>query len=789
LSNYVPGEGPASANLMIVGEAPGAQEELSVHPFVGRSGEIVNKLLSEIGSDRRLCYVTNCYKYRPPDNDIKRIAEVCDPIKNVDQLWEEINAIRPNAILALGNTALEILTGKSKILKWRGSILTASRKSSTKVIPTIHPASVMYPHGSNESANYTALAFIKMDFERAWLESQYIDLRLPYRVLRVSRHSGELYGFLQQNRHKKLVSVDIEVARAIPTCVSLAFSQHEALSVPLINAFPGQCFPHQDLVETWKLLAEFFRQPDLQVIGQNFKFDHQKLEQMGFLIRNVYADTMLMAHTCHAELPKSLQFLTSIYTREPYYKDEGREFDLQRDSPDRMYLYNAKDAAVTYEVYLQLEALLEQLNLKDFFYSYVMKLHPLYMDIERVGFKVDQDKLTELIKKYTDLCGKLLQRMQSAVTMSLNPNSPAQIKCALKELGFPERKGTGEDEIIALLANHGNSEKKTQFLNDILDYRKSAKTLSTYLLSEADFDGRIRTSYNICGTETGRSSTSKTKPPTRPYQCGLSYHNITKHGEIGADIRKYLTCESGSSLLEVDLSQAEARVVAMLADDHETLQLFETTDIHKLTASWIFGLPMDKITGDQRFIGKGCRHAGNYGMRKKRFMEKVHSDAKTAGIKIELSEYQADKILTIFHRRTPKIQGVFHPSVESCLRHGRWLVNPFGRSRLFYERWGEELFREAYANIPQSTVIDHLRYAALRIKGQEPDLKIVVEAHDAITCIVKDEDIPRIAKIIVDELEKPISFAQCSIKRGNLVIPAEVKVGKNYKDLVKYEIP
>jgi DNA polymerase-1 len=383
-----------------------------------------------------------------------------------------------------------------------------------------------------------------------------------------------------------------------------------------------------------------------------------------------------------------------------------------------------------------------------------MKLHPLYMDIERVGFKVDQDKLTELIKKYTDLCGELLQRMQSAVTMTLNPNSPAQIKCALKELGFPERKGTGEDEIIALLANHGNSDKKTQFLNDILDYRKSAKTLSTYLLSEPDFDGRIRTSYNICGTETGRSSTSKTKPPTRPFQCGLSYHNITKHGEIGADIRKYLTCDSGYSLLEVDLSQAEARVVAMLADDYETLELFKTTDIHTMTASWIFGIPADKITGDQRFIGKGCRHAGNYGMRKKRFMEKVHSDAKTAGIKIELSEYQADKILTIFHKKTPKIRGVFHPAVESCLRHGRSLTNPFGRYRLFYERWGEELLREGYAHIPQSTVKDHLTQATLRVKVREPELKIVVEAHDAICCIVKDEDINYFAKIIVEELTK-----------------------------------
>jgi len=788
MSNYVPGEGPSSATLMIVGEAPGAQEDIAGHPFVGRSGEIVNKLLAEVGYDRRLCYVTNVYKYRPPENDIKRIAEVCDPNKCIEQLKEEICAIRPNAILALGNTALETTTGKTRILKWRGSILPCQMKPSIKVIPTLHPATVMYPHGSAESANYTALAYIKNDFERAVLESRTFGFEAPYRLLRVCRNSGELYGFLQQNDTKELVSVDIEVAKAIPTCVSLAFSQREALSIPLINAFPENVFPHQDLVEIWKLLAEFFAKKTTKVIGQNFKFDHQKLEQVGFHINAVHADTAMMAHTCHAELPKSLEFLCSIYTREPYYKDEGREFNIEKDSPDRMYLYNAKDAAVTYEVYLQLDALLQSLNLSDFFYGYVMKLHKFYMDIERVGFAVDQQKLTELISKYNTMCGDLLKQIQSAVSVSVNPNSPTTIKCALKELGFPERNGTGEDVLIALQANHCDSDKKRQFLDDILSYRKAYKTLSTYLLSDTDFDGRIRTSYNVCGTETGRSSTRKISAPVRPFQCGLSYHNITKHGEVGADIRKYLIADPGCSLVEADLSQAEARIVAILADDEETLKLFNTTDIHKLTASWIFGIPIEKIDGNQRFVGKTTRHAGNYGMGKRRFIEQVHSLAKTFGIKIELSEYQGAKILDTFHKRTPKIRGVFHAEIESLIRHGRKLYNPFGRYRLFYERYGDELLREAFAYIPQGTVIDHLRHAALKIKEIEPDLKIVVEAHDALVCIVKNEDIDRIAKLLVQEMEKPINFARCSIKRGNLVIPAEVKVGVNYKELSTYEL-
>jgi len=248
-----------------------------------------------------------------------------------------------------------------------------------------------------------------------------------------------------------------------------------------------------------------------------------------------------------------------------------------------------------------------------------------------------------------------------------------------------------------------------------------------------------------------------------------------------------LVPDPGYCILEVDLSQAEARVVAILARDDEMLQLFNTSDVHKITATWVFESPIDKIDANMRYIGKRVRHAGAYGMKKHRFVEVVMSDAFKFKMDIHLSEWKAGEMLKKFHAHSPKIQGVFHAEVIEAVRD-RVLVTPFGRKRTFFERWGDELFKEAFAHIPQSTVSDHLKSAALRIKHRLPDLRIFVEAHDSISSLVLLEDVDRVARIMKEELETPIDFAKCTLSRGKLVIPCEFKIGyHNWKDMEDYK--
>jgi DNA polymerase-1 len=434
---------------------------------------------------------------------------------------------------------------------------------------------------------------------------------------------------------------------------------------------------------------------------------------------------------------------------------------------------------------------LKEYKLESFFFDYVMKLHEFYMELESNGFLVDEAKWKELLEKYQERKKTQQKRLEEIAGFNLNANSPKQVfQFLTKDLNLPLKVGTGEDQLVALLGNHAKDEKSREAIGLILDIRRVRKTIGTYLSAYPDFDGRMRTSYRVAGTETGRTSTSNLDPPLRPFKgFGLAFQTITKHGDIGADIRRMLIADEGYLILDPDLSQAEARVVSILSDDEETLQLFDTTDIHKLTASWLFGKTMEDITKEERFIGKTVRHAGNYGMGKRRLMMSVNSDAKRFGINVKLNEKDAGRILDVFHRKSSKIRSIFHTSIEGLLKNNRMtIVNPFGRRRMFFERWGDKLFKEAYAFIPQSTVRDHLMQRTLIVQKRLPELKFVVEAHDAMTVLVKNELVNDAARIFKEEFEVPIDFSKCSIPRGLLTIPCEIKVGSNYKDLKDYVI-
>ena len=289
---------------------------------------------------------------------------------------------------------------------------------------------------------------------------------------------------------------------------------------------------------------------------------------------------------------------------------------------------------------------------------------------------------------------------------------------------------------------------------------------------------------------------------------GMAFHSITKHGDIGADIRRMLVADPGFGLMNVDLSQAEARIVALLAEDYELLKLFDTPgfDVHAMTAQWIFGGKLEshfKIKGVEppsRFTGKTVRHAGDYDMQKHRCMLEINSNARRGhvgcshpdgvcnGSYFNVSEWKAGEILRIFHTRSPKIRGVFHAEIQKIALHDRSLRNPFGRVRRFFERPGEDLFKEMYAHIPQSTVKDHLTLAMLRVKQRIPEIRYILEAHDAACCLYPLGDEERYARVFTEELTKPIDFSSCTMPRGSLVIPCEVETGPNYKDLVKYKL-
>jgi uracil-DNA glycosylase family 4 len=804
---FVPGRGSVSSKIVAVGEAPAQREIEEGKCFVGPSGHLLDEMLETAGIDKNEVYFTNAIKYMlgPSEDQYGRKyspQQRCDYIgqdwsEQVEFLGNEIAALDPNIIIALGGTALQALCNKpfNSIRKWRGSVILGM---GHKVIPTFHPAGLFHKKDSEEN-KYWIKNIIEFDLARALKQSQFREFRYPERLLQICSSSHDLTRFLDDHNSEEYLSIDIEAIKCVPVCIGLAFTSWRGMSVPLwgkTDVCKISDMTEAELVNIWMILDKLLRDEKFKKVGQNFKYDQDKIRRLGFKVNNFYADTLLMSSCVNPEFPKSLEFNTSIYTEEPYYKDEGDEFNYSKHPISNLFYYNSRDSCVTEEVRLGLENDLSELGLTEFYHDFYHYSHDLFLEIENYGIATDEAARAELLLKYTTWELRLKSDLYKLTGVVVNPNSPQQVAKLLYEVfRLPLRKGTGEEVLTAILANTAKKPEHIHALNIILEARRVRKQKGTYILARPDYDGRMRTSYFICGAETGRRSTQMLKPPVRPEKCGVSWHTLSKHGDIGSDIRKMYIPDSGLIFLNLDQSQAEARIVALLCNDLELLSQFDKIDVHALMASYIFGgtwLDHSKQKHGhetpERFIGKTGKHMTNYDAGKHRVMETINTDARKYGIPINISEWKAGKILETLHDKNPRIRQVFHTKIQA-IAGKRILTNPFGRKRIFYERYGDDLFKEMYAHIPQSTVADNTLRAMLDVKKEfREHVMICGESHDAFLCQVDKQEIDDLAPRIKSVVEKEIDFSQCSLSRGKLLIPWDLEIGENYKDLSKLKM-
>ena len=840
---YIPGYGPMGARLMILGECP-TPEDTTTGKLFCKSGTL-NSLLNDAGINRQECWMTSVSKYWvPPSPGKKKIPFAVrakqhgiDINQQLSDLQEEINAIKPNTIMAVGRSALWALSGKIDIESYRGSIMHGM---GTKFVPTFNPDHLNWNASSDiEFRGYWNRQIILVDMKRAKKQSSFRELILPSRNLQIARNSYQLYEFIQMYKDRIRLAVDIEAnGTCIPVCIGLAFNKHHGLTVPLWNTQGISTIPTSDLIQMWIMLADLLMR--CEIVGQNFNYDRDKIRRLGFTIRKLVSDTMLKAHAINPELPKGLAFNTSLFTEEPFYKNEG----MYQGSISDLLLGCARDACVTFEVDEAMDIDLDEIQQRSFFENFLMKLPEFYLSIENQGFRVNHEERDRLLRKYIEWDERVRYELFQITGTEINVNSHVQVGTLLWEnFKLPRRQGTGEEEITALL-NNKTSIKKPEHRRAcelILEGRRVRKSISTYLMAMPDFDGRMRTTYFPC-LDTGRTSTSQQSPPIRPTievvdengkkknkELGIAFQTMTKHGDIGADIRgmyvpdnahfEVITNAFGVHSLELveeeevfvqaDSSQAEARVVWLLADDEEALRLVDEIDYHAWTASWFFGGTESdyskKVLGFEhpiRFAGKTLRHAGHLGAGKRRAAIEVNTQArkykiytnKEQRILLQITEDVSERALTIFHAKQPKIQRVFQAGVVECLKKDRVLIAPipygidasFGGRRMFFERWGDELNRQAFSYIPQRAVSDNTKAAGLRIVARIPRIKIVMESHDALLFSVPKSKVPLWTPIIKQEFERPIDFSKCSISRRSLVIPCEIETGSNYKELSKF---
>lgn len=258
-------------------------------------------------------------------------------------------------------------------------------------------------------------------------------------------------------------------------------------------------------------------------------------------------------------------------------------------------------------------------------------------------------------------------------------------------------------------------------------------------------------------------------------------------------LRSYLVAAPGKELLAFDLSAAEAWVVAYLANCEAMKNtLINKGDLHKLTAKSIF--ENEDISKEQRYIGKKLNHSCNYGTGPFKIQESINAEGI---ISVTVAECK------VFHAKWKALYWEI-PSwwmkVQQQLEVNRTLTTPYGRSNTFLGFWGDDLFKEGYAYVPQSTVADHMLgmkqpdgpaggireiYKRL-VKGNEQSISIVNTAHDSVVLECDKTIADEIIQQVVSLLYRPITLYETD---EVFTIPVDAERGERYGELEKVQIP
>lgn len=772
----VPGVGPRNAKIMLVGEAPAKTEVRLGYPFAGKAGKQLNSILSSAGVARSDCYITNA-SLEPVQGKKRQHFFGADGkptqayLEGIVKLYQDIQQIKPNVVVAFGNYALWALMQHEEIMKWRGSILWGELPK-VKVIPTLHPASLLYGEDSGGMWKYKPV--IILDIKKALKESQSPEYRLAERnftIIEDLDHT-EAKRCIERLMDGNQIVFDIESFGGL-NLACIGFSDGDPTW--------ACCIPFKQDDRVFAVYKELL-DSDKPKVGQNLMYDVTFLDQIGIHTRNVYFDTMIAQHVLMTDLPKGLDFITSIYTDIPYYKDEGKVWG-KKDIVDynQFWIYNCKDVCATAEASLEMEADLSGDPFCAHTFEREMALFEPLRGATRRGWLVDRQLLQRFLDTAQEKYKGRYEELRQIAGYDFNPRSPVQVKDLIyKQLGLPPRRRDGaltsrEDVLMDLAAKTGH---RAPYL--VVRVRKESRLISTYFKQNVvSPDDRVRANYNIGGTKTGRLSSSK--PLWGP---GMNKQNITKKA------REMFVADPGMEIGNFDQVQAEAVITAYLAQDPIFIDCFRTgKDVHRVTACLLAGkpahewesVPHDSSPGSARDIGKRCNHAFTYGMGPIVFMYTVNKywdpDAPAS---LRLTEDQAKALYARYHEVRPSIQAYWQWVANQLRQNEHVLINPFGRKRELLDRWSDSMLKDAYSWIPQGTVADITHIGVIRAYT-DPELRaagvlFMTQTHDSSTWMWPKEN----REFIVERLKQHLEV-ELDVRGHHLIMPIEGGVGPNWR--------
>jgi uracil-DNA glycosylase family 4 len=343
----VMGSGNPKKRIMILGEAPGANEAETGRVFSGRAGQLLDLKLREAGLDREEIYVSNVVKCRPPDN---RAPERVEWEACRTYLERELESVRPRHLLLLGNTALRAVAKKSGITKQRGVRLELKDPllRGCSVMATIHPAYVLRNPGQDSTFSEDIKRFardIRGEFRVVPVQKKFVGTKQGLRLVKemlLNAPPGTTVSYDVENRGRPWEPVwDI-------VCLGVSVDGETSYVIPLSH--PDSPF-RKNWTNVLRYLKPALERPGLKHVAQNGKHDNVQLAGAGVFIEHSF-DIMLAAHLLDENRPKNLGFLSQSLLGADVYKgsvDLKPEKIMQSDLRE-MSIYNGNDVGYTYQI-------------------------------------------------------------------------------------------------------------------------------------------------------------------------------------------------------------------------------------------------------------------------------------------------------------------------------------------------------------------------------------------------------------------------------------------------------
>ncbi|MDA9954105.1 DNA polymerase I [Planktomarina sp.] len=565
------------------------------------------------------------------------------------------------------------------------------------------------------------------------------------------------------------VAVDTETTglnemRADLVGVSLCVEAGEAAYLPLSHR-AGQADDlfgtdvlaegQMDQAAALAMLKPMLEDSSILKIGQNMKYDAKILARVGIQIASI-DDTMLMSYAQNGGLHNhGMDFLSERYLDHAPISiktllGSGKSaITFDRVPIDEASRYAAEDADITLRLWQYLKPGLHRNKVTVVYETLERPLVPVLAEMEMYGIKVDRDTLSRMSNGFAQKMAGLEAEIHQMAGRSFNVGSPKQLgEILFDEMALPGGKkgktgayATGVDILEDLATEH-------ELPGRVLDWRQLSKLKSTYTDALQDHihpdTGRVHTSYSIAGAITGRLAS------TDP-----NLQNIPIRSEEGRKIREAFVADTGKTLVALDYSQIELRILAHIADIQSLKQAFaDGIDIHALTASQMFDVPLDQMTPEVRRKAKAINFGVIYG---------ISGFGLARNLRIPRVEAQA--FIDTYFERFPGIRTYMDDTVAFAKEHG-YVQTLFGR-RIHTPEISAKgphagFAKRAAINAPiQGTAADVIRRAMVRMPSAIAHLpaKMLLQVHDELLFEVEDaavKELTQIAKRVMEGASLPV---------------------------------